>query len=188
MNEQLLTRAIDYASQKHAGQFRKWPENLPYVEHCKNVANELIAAGYKDEVVIAGVLHDTVEDTPTTFEELKKAFGKKVAKLVMSVTEKGDNMTFSERLDAYIKKVQKGGAKAKAISAADKIDNMNSMRGALEDGFDIFEKMWTGPEQQVSKFQKMYDIVQNAISKKLKADYENSLKKLTETITKFHKI
>lgn len=188
MDEKLLAKAIDYASQKHDGQFRKWPEKLPYVEHCKNVANELIEAGYKDEVVIAGVLHDTVEDTQTTLEELNKTFGKKVAKLVMSVTEKGDDMTFAERLDAYIKKVQKGGAKAKAISAADKIDNMNSMRGALEDGCDIFEKMWAGPEQQVSKFQRMYDVLQGSISKKLKVDYETSFKQLIESISKCRKV
>ena len=76
-----IQEAIDFANEKHQGQVRK-VNKQPFTVHTTGVANILERAGFKDEVIIAGHLHDTLEDTKTTFEEIKAKFGKKVAELV----------------------------------------------------------------------------------------------------------
>lgn len=180
----LVSRALAYATQQHKKQFRKGPGNEPYINHCIRVADELRSAGYDPKTVAAGILHDTVEDTSTTCKDLENLFGKKVADLVMTVTEKGENMTWGQRLVSYSKRVKKGLPSAKAISAADKIDNMTSMSDTLKSGFNIFQKMHAGPEQQIAKFRGLREVLKPAISPMLQHDYDKALKTLTKTLTK----
>lgn len=80
-----LEHAIDVASTAHDGQKRKSGE--PYIIHPLSVASTLVDWGMDIDSVIAGVLHDTVEDTDTSLDELEKFFGKDVAFLVDGVTK-----------------------------------------------------------------------------------------------------
>ncbi|MGH6928962.1 MAG: HD domain-containing protein, partial [Dongiaceae bacterium] len=85
----LLARALDFAARKHVHQRRKGELAEPYVNHLSDVAR-LLAEATKGEdvtVVIAGLLHDTLEDTETSFDELAKEFGQEVAELVAEVTD-----------------------------------------------------------------------------------------------------
>jgi (p)ppGpp synthase/HD superfamily hydrolase len=82
-----LTRdALDFANQRHAGQTRDI-DGLPFVTHPMEVAYLLHDAGYEDEVVAAGVLHDVLEDTDADHDELADRFGQRVADLVEAVTD-----------------------------------------------------------------------------------------------------
>src|SRR5919106_6968513 len=81
-----LTRdALAFADQRHAGQLREI-DDLPFVTHPLEVACLLHEAGYSDEVVAAGVLHDVLEDTDAERGDIETRFGRRVAELVDAVT------------------------------------------------------------------------------------------------------
>src|SRR3979411_2609364 len=85
----LVSEAADLAARRHNGMQRKGRGNEPYINHLAEVANLLAAAtdGADAELVAAGWLHDTIEDTGTTRKELAKKFGPRVAALVVEVTD-----------------------------------------------------------------------------------------------------
>ena len=79
-------KAVEFATAAHAGQMRKL-SNQPYILHPLQVAETLEKAGFCEELVVAGLLHDTVEDTDTTLEQIEREFGTKVSSLVAAHTE-----------------------------------------------------------------------------------------------------
>src|SRR5258708_24814553 len=85
----LVSEAADLAALRHTGMARKGRGNEPYINHLAEVANLLatVTDGADAELVAAGWLHDTVEDTETTREELAQKFGGRVADLVAEVTD-----------------------------------------------------------------------------------------------------
>ena len=96
----VLASAIDYATEKHAGQKRKSGE--PYIKHPLAVAEILIEWGMDIDTVVAGVLHDTVEDTDATLDELESLFGRDVAFLVDGVTKVSQARAGMRSLDSYL--------------------------------------------------------------------------------------
>ncbi len=78
--------AIEFAAKAHQGQFRKGTK-IPYIIHPIGAAQILIEYGCSEEVIIAAILHDTVEDTKVTIQEIEKEFGKEVSKLVEHASE-----------------------------------------------------------------------------------------------------
>jgi (p)ppGpp synthase/HD superfamily hydrolase len=123
----LVSEAADFAARRHTGQQRKGRGNEPYVNHLAEVANLLSIAtdGTDAELVAAGWLHDTIEDTATTHRELAKTFGERVAALVVEVT---DDMTLpkEERRQKQIVDARKKSPGAKLIKIADKISNIRA--------------------------------------------------------------
>lgn len=95
-----LTRAIDYATKKHEGQLRKSGE--PYISHPLAVAANIIEWGMDIDSVVAGVLHDTVEDTSATLEEIEEQFGRDVAFLVDGVTKVSQARSGMRNLESYL--------------------------------------------------------------------------------------
>ncbi len=85
MERALVRRAYEVATQAHAGQTRASGE--PYISHCVAVAEILLEMNMPATVVAAGLLHDTLEDTDLTYEDLKETFGEEVANLVEGVTK-----------------------------------------------------------------------------------------------------
>jgi guanosine-3',5'-bis(diphosphate) 3'-pyrophosphohydrolase len=106
---------------------RKGRGNEPYINHLAEVANLLSSAtgGADAELVAAGWLHDTIEDTETTHDELAQRFGLRVANLVAEVT---DDMTLpkSERRQKQVEDAPNKSAGAKLIKIADKISNIRA--------------------------------------------------------------
>ncbi|AJA06537.1 hypothetical protein TM7x_02460 [Candidatus Nanosynbacter lyticus] len=96
----VLASAVDYATEKHAGQKRKSGE--PYINHPLAVAEILIEWGMDIDTVVAGVLHDTVEDTDATLDELESLFGRDVAFLVDGVTKVSQARAGMRSLDSYL--------------------------------------------------------------------------------------
>lgn len=97
---ELLRHAIDYASEQHDGQTRRSGE--PYITHPLYVAATLIDWGMDIDSVVAGVLHDTVEDTEATLEEIAELFGKDIAFLVDGVTKVSQARAGMRNLDSYL--------------------------------------------------------------------------------------
>jgi len=123
----LVSEAADFAARRHTGQQRKGRGNEPYVNHLAEVANLLSIAtdGTDAELTAAGWLHDTIEDTATTHQELAKTFGERVAALVVEVT---DDMTLpkQERRQEQIVDAPRKSPGAKLIKIADKISNIRA--------------------------------------------------------------
>jgi guanosine-3',5'-bis(diphosphate) 3'-pyrophosphohydrolase len=122
-----LLRALVFAADKHRNQKRKGAEASPYINHLIAVAAVLAEAGVDDEtLLVAAVLHDTIEDTNTTYAELASAFDTRVADLVKEVTD-------DKSLDKAIRKqlqIQNAGAlsaRAKQLKIADKISNIRDI-------------------------------------------------------------
>ena len=95
-----VKRAIEFATQAHEGQFRKTGE--PYIVHPLAVKKILEEWGMDEDTIIAGVLHDTVEDTDITIEDIKKEFGDTVAFLVDGVTKLSNARTGMRDIDTYL--------------------------------------------------------------------------------------
>jgi (p)ppGpp synthase/HD superfamily hydrolase len=123
----LVSEAADLAARRHTGQQRKGRGNEPYINHLAEVANLLsIATEGKDaELVAAGWLHDTIEDTETTHQELARTFGERAAALVVEVT---DDMTLPkhERRRRQISDAPQKSPGARLIKIADKISNIRA--------------------------------------------------------------
>lgn len=128
-----IERAIRRASLLHNGQVRKAEKDLPYITHLFSVAALLSTYASKEEVIIAGLLHDTLEDTPYTEKELEEEFGTSVREIVESVTEathyEKEKIAFSwkERKERYLKKLKVANAEALMVAAADKIHNLQTI-------------------------------------------------------------
>ncbi len=123
-----ITEAYHFAAAKHVGQRRKGVAEEPYVNHLTEVA-ELAAratAGADIEVIVAAVLHDTVEDTQTTFEEIADRFGDRVAGLVAEVTD-DKTLPKAERKRLQIEHAAHASQGAKIIKLADKTSNLRAM-------------------------------------------------------------
>jgi (p)ppGpp synthase/HD superfamily hydrolase len=133
-----LTRdALSFAADRHAGQTRDI-DGIPFVTHPVEVACLLHEAGYPDEVVAAGVLHDVLEDTDVQPEELARRFGDRVAALVASVSGDASIKEESERKAALRRQVAAAGEEAGVIFAADKVSKARELRHRLRHG-DVSE-------------------------------------------------
>ncbi len=139
-----LLRALSFASVKHRNQRRKDAESSPYINHPIAVASVLSTeCGVADEqLLVAAILHDTVEDTETTFEEIKEHFGVSVMHLVRELTD-DKTLPKEERKRLQIEHARSASPAAKQLKIADKICNIrdisaNPPKGGLcSDGWSI---------------------------------------------------
>lgn len=123
-----LVEAASFAAKRHTGQTRKGSGQEPYINHPLEVAN-LIASigGIEDvDVLIAAILHDTIEDTDTTAAELTELFGEKVAKIVLEVTD-DKSLPKQKRKDLQIQHAPHLSPEAKLVKLGDKISNITDV-------------------------------------------------------------
>jgi len=124
----LVSLAADFAARRHADQRRKGASREPYVNHLTEVASLLAeaTAGQDAELIAAGYLHDTLEDTETEYEELQTHFGKSVAKLVSEVTD-DKSLPKAERKRLQVVYTPKKSRRARLLKLADKTSNLRSL-------------------------------------------------------------
>src|SRR5690349_13957763 len=124
----LLSRAADYAARQHIAQRRKGERAEPYVNHLTEVAALLAEATDGSDVVLlmGGLLHDTLEDTDATYEDLQERFGAEVAELVAEVTD-DKSLPKEERKRLQITKTAGKSRRAKLLKLADKTSNLRSL-------------------------------------------------------------
>ena len=124
-----LTReALSFADERHAGQTREIDGDIPFVTHPIEVASLLHKAGYADEVVAAGVLHDVLEDTDAEPGDLEERFGPEVAQLVTAVSDDPSINDDTRRKAALRQQVSEAGERAAVIFAADKVSKARELR------------------------------------------------------------
>jgi guanosine-3',5'-bis(diphosphate) 3'-pyrophosphohydrolase len=119
--------AAHFAAYKHRNQRRKDADASPYINHPLALARTLAAAGMMEtEVLCAALLHDTVEDTETTFTELEERFGDQVASIVREVTD-DKSLNKPERKRLQVEKAASKSREAKLVKLADKISNLRDI-------------------------------------------------------------
>lgn len=118
----LLDDAIIYAATAHGGQRRKYT-NLPYITHPIEVMGIVRTVGHTEEMLAAAVLHDVVEDTASTLEDLTEAFGSTVSRLVEGLTEVWVEGNRATRKQAEVLRLAKESAEVQTIKLADLISN-----------------------------------------------------------------
>lgn len=128
-----LVKAFAYAFEKHKDQIRKGTE-IPYIVHPMDVASILMKHNAPEPVVIAGILHDVVEDTDTSLEEIEKEFGISVAGLVQMASEpehlrenEDAQHSWEKRKIHTINKVKTLSYSARLLVCADKLANMRDI-------------------------------------------------------------
>ena len=126
----LVHAALEKARAAHAGQVRNGSGGMPYVEHPVAVAARLEELGYRDEVLAAALLHDVIEDSETTLEELREEFGGEVAGMVGALTDDESIESYRERKAEHRERVAAAAGEALAIYGSDKLTNVITVRAA----------------------------------------------------------
>lgn len=127
----LVRAAYEKASAAHAGQVRNGSGGLPYIEHPVAVAARLDSNGYGEEVLAAALLHDVVEDSGTSVEELGREFGGRVAELVAALSDDATIEDYRQRKDEHRARVRQFDGDAFAIYGSDKLTNSSTLHLAL---------------------------------------------------------
>lgn len=117
-----IIRALEFAARAHRDQYRKGLDQTPYFSHPAGVGLILAQTGCREEVIIAGILHDVIEDTKFTYSDIVNNFGVDIADLVkwVSIPEEAKGL---EGKEAYLKNLENAPAEARLISAADMLYN-----------------------------------------------------------------
>lgn len=135
-------QAFDFAVEKHSGQTRK-ASTIPYIAHLMGVASLVLEAGGDEDMAIAALLHDVVEDCGgmPMLKEVKRKFGSRVAKIVDGCTDAytEPKPSWRDRKEKYIRRLKTENAETRLVSAADKLNNVRSI---LSDYRVVGESVW----------------------------------------------
>lgn len=155
----------------HKDQVRKGSIPLPYVSHLFAVAMIVMDYTKDEDTVIAALLHDTLEDTDYTPEELQEDFGGKVLEIVLALTEPQDDesqtYTWKERKTQYAKQLKKAPEESMLVAAADKIHNMRAM---VEEYFDDHSRFLSEFGGSLDDRVMQYQDIANALNRGLKSE------------------
>jgi (p)ppGpp synthase/HD superfamily hydrolase len=136
-------RAFLFVAEKHKNQARK-ASTIPYIAHLMGVASLVLEAGGDEDLAIAALLHDVVEDCggEPMLREVRRRFGNRVAKVVDGCTDAYETPKppWRERKENYIRRLKKEDAGTRLVSAADKLNNVRSI---LSDYRAIGESIWS---------------------------------------------
>ena len=141
----LVRSALEKARAAHAGQTRNGSGGMPYIEHPVRVAALLDELGYSEEVLAAALLHDVIEDSETSLDELRELFGDEVAGMVGALTDDESIEPYRERKAEHRERVAAAVSGAQAIYGADKLTNVKTLRAAYEDEGDAVREEFKVP-------------------------------------------
>jgi hypothetical protein len=144
----MVEKAMIFAARAHRNQTRK-STDIPYITHPFAVGMLLQKANCQEEVIAAGILHDTLEDTETTFEELSERFGIRVANLVRAASENDKSLPWEVRKQHTIEMFKEATLEEIQVIVADKLHNLRSIRNDLNlDGDLIWQRFNRGKRDQ----------------------------------------
>ena len=173
-----FVQAASFAAKKHSFQKRKGADGEPYINHPLEVANLLASVGRVDDcdVIIAAVLHDTIEDTKTTKEDITEKFGEKVCGYVLELTD-DKTLPKATRKQLQIEHAPHLSTGAKQIKLADKISNIRDVSENPPDGWsdqrrleyvEWGENVVAGLRGANADLEKLFDETATAARRKIK--------------------
>ncbi|HET7119988.1 MAG TPA: HD domain-containing protein [Solirubrobacterales bacterium] len=144
----LVRAALAKARAAHAGQVRNGSGGMPYVEHPVAVAALLDEHGFGEEVIAAALLHDVIEDSEVTLDEVRAEFGDPVAGYVGALTDDESIESYRERKAEHRERVAASPGDAMAIYAADKLTNSSTLRTAYKEEGDAVREEFKVPLEE----------------------------------------
>lgn len=153
--------ALTFAARAHRDQVRKGTD-IPYIAHPVHVSILLIRHGFDEDLAIAGLLHDVVEDCGITLDTIAAEFGERVARLVGAVSEEkmadGAELPWEQRKQAKLAHLRTGGPDVAALKAADAIHNARAISADLSlVGVSLWDRFKRGPEQTLWYYREILD-------------------------------
>lgn len=130
--------AIEVAAKAHREQVRKHTD-IPYITHSISIGMTLQKHGYSEDLIIAGILHDTIEDTPIDIDYIKEHFGERVASIVEGCSEPDKSLPWEERKEHTIEHLKTTSFEVNVVSCADKLHNIGTI---ARDYRKIGDKVW----------------------------------------------
>ena len=174
--------AIYFATKAHTGQKRK-QEDIDMIFHPFTMGMILQRNGCDEDIVAAGILHDVVEDTQYTFEDIEKIFGKEIRNYVYDASEPDKSLPWKERKEHTIEWIKKAPLGSKLIVASDKISNLEeALKNIKKYGQD--DVLARNPEEQKWYYVNVYKSCIENLDKNhpIFKRYENVLKEIWENI------
>jgi (p)ppGpp synthase/HD superfamily hydrolase len=144
----LVRSALERARSDHEGQVRNGSGGMPYVEHPVRVAALLDEQGYDEKALAAALLHDVVEDSETTLDDLRELFGEEVSGMVGALTDDESIDSYRARKAEHRERLAAAGEEAMAIYAADKLTNTRTLREAYEGEGDAVRSEFKVPLEE----------------------------------------
>jgi len=180
-------RAFLFAAEKHAGQTRK-ASTIPYIAHLIGVASLVLEAGGDEDLAIAALLHDVVEDCGGTpmLKQVRRRFGARVARVVDGCTDAYTipKPPWRERKESYISHLRTADPDTRLVSAADKLNNVRSI---LSDYRQLGEAIWSrfngGREGTLWYYRTLCDEFLRDERNRITRDFELAVNEL-ESLTK----
>ena len=185
-----LHRAFRYAAEKHAGQTRK-KTAVPYLSHLMAVASLVLEAGGDEDMAMAALLHDVVEDCGgmPRLREVRKQFGPRVAKIVEGCTDSfGDpKPEWMERKKNYLREVKDADAETRLVSAADKLHNVRTILADYRrDGESIWKRFSGKKEGTLWYYRALSDEYQRRNPNRITPELEIAVGELERAVGRNH--
>jgi (p)ppGpp synthase/HD superfamily hydrolase len=144
----MIDLAIEVAVRAHQNQVRKGTD-IPYITHPIAVGIILAKAGCPDEIVVAGILHDTVEDTKVTLDNVREKFGDKIASIVQGVSEPDTSLPWEERKRHTLDYLKTAPPAVRLVACADKLHNIRTIATEHKKiGDQVWERFRKGRSDQ----------------------------------------
>ncbi len=166
-----IEKAIRAAAILHREQVRKGASSIPYITHLAAVAWLVRDYSNVEDTIISAWLHDTIEDTDYTAQELEEDFGYEVRKIVEALSEPkekdGVKLSIAERKNAYIEQIKKAPESVLIISAADKIHNLRTIVEQYHSNHEDFIQDFPSALNETDIF---YQNLSNVLNRRLNND------------------
>lgn len=171
-----IEKAIQKASLLHQNQLRKG-QPFPYLSHLFSVAIILFEFTNDEDIIVAGILHDTLEDTSYTADELEKDFGLKVKEIVLGVSEEktrdGVKIDWLERKQKYLERLKNDSFGSLMVCAADKIHNLMSLMNDYKiRGEEIWQNFNAVKEKKIWYYGETLKAIREKLDNSIIGEYE----------------
>lgn len=181
-----IQRAIKFSAKTH-NQYQQQTRKgkvIPYIAHPLTVGIILSLAKAPEDVIVAGILHDTIEDSveekKVTSEMLEERFGKEVCELVLSVTEIDRSLPWAQRKAIALAHVKDFSLESGLLKSADVLSNVSEIFDDFQRyGMDVFTRFSATPEETMSHYQNTIKALLDSFPQSpLSADLQNLLEKI----------
>jgi (p)ppGpp synthase/HD superfamily hydrolase len=183
-----LQRAFRYAAEQHAGQTRKQTA-VPYLSHLMAVASLVLEAGGDEDMTIAALLHDVVEDCGgmPRLREVRKQFGSRVAKMVEGCTDSYvvPKPDWLQRKKDYLRELKHADAETRLVSASDKLHNVRTILADYRvQGEDVWKRFTGKREGTLWYYRALSDEYQRRSSNRITRELEIAVAELERAVGK----